>query len=155
MIVTVEGVLKELGPSSRDGDLVDYRYIEFRDGQVLQSKAIGQNLNEKLKQALNTGVEVKLASYDRLIIGVLYPDGTGYISKLDNKRSIGTRQFFGWAGIVVGIATIPLLFIGLVIIYHSIRILYDVHLLKIEEKITKAQEQLINQFPKAQVLVDF
>lgn len=155
MITTVEGILKELGPSSRDGELIEYRYVEFQDGQVLQSKVIGLNLDGKLKQALNRGTEVKLASYDRLLIAVLDLDGTGYISKLDNKRSIGTRQFFGWAGIVIGIATIPLLFIGLVIIYHSIRILYDVHQLKIEAKITKAQEKLIEQYPKAQVLKDF
>jgi len=154
MINTLEGVMREIGPSTIDGEVVEYRYIEFKEGPTLQNKVIGIDLNEKLKQALQKGVKIKLITYDRLIIAILNEDGTGYITKLDNKRSVGTRQFFGWTGIAIGIATIPLLFVGLVIIYHSIRILYDVHLLKIEAKITKAQEELISRYPQARILLD-
>lgn len=156
MLTVEKGILRELGPSITRDSIVEYRYIEFTDGKMLGPQVISSVMQAKLLQALNSNKAIELYIFDTWIIAVInVDDQTGYITKLEPEGASGRHKFVGWVFMIIGIATIPLLFMGLIIMYYAYNILQAAKVHEREELIAIEQQKLVLKFPKAQVLPDY
>ena len=122
-----KGRIKTLGSSTtaestKKTPITTYDYIDMYDGQRIKKLITEAGLDEKLKEAKSAGEDVEFHV-------ILHPEGTlgllgmrageGKIFATNIPEGTASRQLWLKAGWILGVLLVPLLGVGLIILWHT------------------------------------
>jgi hypothetical protein len=116
---TVSGVLKQIGPSTINAQVVDYSYLEFED-QLIKKVSIFNGVHGKLESSL--GQSVTLHMDGSFVVGVTCADGKTYCSE-----PFGILSYLALFLMLGAGAALLVFIVGLVFLIAAYRIWRIIH----------------------------